>query len=375
MSETTYQQHIPKPDREPPASSVGVRGWMVQNLFSSPLNVFLTLTGIVFLWFSVPPIMNWLVFEATFVGEDRAACEGASGACWVFVKVRFNQFMYGFYPVEEQWRINLTFAILLVCMLPLLFWDSKLFRGFKYKRELALFLLFIFPFFAGIMFAGGFFGLPVVETRDWGGLFLTLIIATTGIVASLPIGVLLALGRRSNMPVIKILCIGFIELVRAVPLITVLFMASIMIPLFLPEGVNFNKLVRALIAVALFSAAYSAETIRGGLQSIPKGQYEAAASMGLGYWRMMGLIVMPQALKAVIPGIVSGFIGLFKDTTLVLIIGLFDLLNIVKAASQDPKWFGLAVEGYAFTAMLFFVFCFGMSQYSIWLERKLHTGH
>ncbi|MCR9256169.1 MAG: amino acid ABC transporter permease [Alphaproteobacteria bacterium] len=374
MAETTAH-HIPKPDREPPGSYVGVRGWIMQNLLSSPLNVFMTLLGIVFLWYSVPPLLNWLIFNATISGDTRDNCIGTGGACWVFVKIRFNQFMYGFYPSEEQWRINLTFAVLFIGMLPLMFWDSKLFRGFRYKRELAVFLLFIFPFLAGFMFYGGVFGMPVVETSQWGGLFLTLIIAITGIVASLPLGVLLALGRRSNMPVIKMLCIGFIELVRAVPLITVLFMASVMIPLFLPEGVNFNKLVRALIAVALFSAAYSAETIRGGLQSIPKGQYEAAASMGLSYWKMMGLVVMPQALKAVIPGIVSGFIGLFKDTTLVLIIGLFDVLNIVRAASQDPKWFGLAVEGYAFTAILFFVFCFGMSQYSIFLEKKLHTGH
>lgn len=368
-------QHVPKPDRDPPASTIGARGWVMQNLFSSPLNVFLTLSGILFLLYSVPPLLNWMVFDSTISGTSREPCIENGGACWVFVKVRFNQFMYGFYPEAEQWRVNLAFAVLFIGMLPLMFWDSKLFKSFKYKAELSIFLLFIYPILAGFMFYGGVFGLEVVETSQWGGLFLTLIIAITGIVASLPLGVLLALGRRSNMPVIKMLCVGFIELVRAVPLITVLFMASVMIPLFLPEGVNFNKLVRALIAVALFSAAYSAETIRGGLQSIPKGQYEAAASMGLSYWKMMGLVVMPQALKAVIPGIVSGFIGLFKDTTLVLIIGLFDVLNIVRAASQDPKWFGLAVEGYAFTAILFFVFCFGMSQYSIFLEKKLHTGH
>ncbi|MCP4328157.1 MAG: amino acid ABC transporter permease [Alphaproteobacteria bacterium] len=217
--------------------------------------------------------------------------------------------------------------------------------------------------------------LPFVETPLWGGLFLTLVIAGVGIVASLPIGVVLALGRRSKMPIVRALCVAFIELWRGVPLISVLFMASVMFPLFLPEGMNFDKLIRALIGVALFSSAYMAEVVRGGLQAIPKGQYEAAQALGLTFWKSMSLIVLPQALKLVIPGIVNTFIGLFKDTTLVLIIGLFDLLGMVQLAATNPDWLGYAPEGYVFAGLGFWIFCFSMSRYSQAIERKLHTGH
>ncbi len=217
--------------------------------------------------------------------------------------------------------------------------------------------------------------MPEVETPLWGGLFLTLVIAITGIVASLPIGIVLALGRRSHMPIIRAVCVGFIEFWRGVPLITVLFMSSVMFPLFMPEGVNFDKLVRALVGVAIFSAAYMAEVVRGGLQAIPKGQYEAAQALGLSYPKMMVFIVLPQALKLVIPGIVNTFIGLFKDTTLVLIIGLFDFLGMAQLAATNPDWLGFAVEGYVFTGFGFWIFCFSMSRYSQYLEKKLHTGH
>ncbi len=243
------------------------------------------------------------------------------------------------------------------------------------KAWIAFLLIFIYPFAAFLLWVGDGYGLEYIETAKWGGLFLTLVVAGTGIAASLPIGIVFALGRRSNMPAVRTVSIAFIELWRGVPLITVLFMSSVMLPLFLPEGVNFDKLLRALIGVALFSAAYMAEVVRGGLQAIPKGQYEAAEAMGLGYWQMMRLIILPQALKLVIPGIVNTFIGLFKDTTLVLIIGLFDLLGIVQAATTDPKWLGMAVEGYVFTAFVFWIFCFGISRYSMHIERKLHTGH
>ena len=243
------------------------------------------------------------------------------------------------------------------------------------KSWIAFLLIFIYPFIAFFLWVGDGFGLDYIETPKWGGLFLTLVVAGTGIAASLPVGILFALGRRSEMPAVRAVSIGFIELWRGVPLITVLFMSSVMLPLFLPEGVNFDKLLRALIGVALFSSAYMAEVVRGGLQAIPKGQYEAAASMGLGYWQMMRLIILPQALKLVIPGIVNTFIGLFKDTTLVLIIGLFDLLGSVQAATTDPKWVAMFVEGYIFTAFVFWVFCFSMSRYSMHIERKLHTGH
>jgi general L-amino acid transport system permease protein len=236
-------------------------------------------------------------------------------------------------------------------------------------------LLVIFPNVAFYLFHGGGFGLPVVETSRWGGLFLTLVVAGVGIVASLPLGILFALGRRSEMPIVRAVCITFIEVMRGVPLITILFMASVMLPLFLPEGVNFDKLLRALVGVALFSAAYMAEVVRGGLQAIPKGQYEAANALGLSFWKTMGLIILPQALKIVIPGIVNTLIGLFKDTTLVLILGLFDLLGIVQAALTDASWIGFATEGYVFAALGFWIFCFGMSRYSMHVERKLHTGH
>jgi general L-amino acid transport system permease protein len=222
---------------------------------------------------------------------------------------------------------------------------------------------------------GGFLGLELVETRLWGGLFLTIVLGSVGIIFSLPIGILLALGRRSELPVIRMLSTAFIEFTRAVPLITVLFMSSVMLPLFLPEGVTFDKLLRAMIGIALFGAAYMAEVVRGGLQAVPRGQYEGAMAVGLGYWQMTGLIVMPQALRIVIPGIVNTFIGLFKDTTLVIVIGLFELLNIVQASFRDANWAGLAKEGYAFVAFVFFLFCYSMSRYSQYLERKLDTGY
>ncbi|HET6522547.1 MAG TPA: amino acid ABC transporter permease, partial [Geminicoccaceae bacterium] len=320
------------------------------------------------LWETVPPILSWALFDATFAGNSRADCAG-EGACWVFVKVRFGQFLYGFYPITERWRINTAFLLLVLWAIPLFL------PGFRHKIAVAASLLFVYPVVAFYLFHGGAFGLRVVETSLWGGLFLTLVIAGVGITASLPLGILFALGRRSHMPVVRMLSVGFIELVRAVPLITVLFMASVMLPLFLPPGVNFDKLLRALVGVSLFSAAYMAEVVRGGLQAIPKGQYEAAAALGLSYWKTMGLVVLPQALRIVIPGIVNTFIGLFKDTTLVLIIGLFDLLGMVQAALTDATWLGLAVEGYVFAGFGFWIFCFAMSRYSMHLERKLATGH
>ncbi len=290
-----------------------------------------------------------------------------SGACWTLVKIRFNQFMYGFYDDEEYWRVNLAGILMMVAVV----W--VLFEKVPFRKTGMLFAC-AFPIIAFFLLIGGL-GMVPVETTKWGGLMLTCVVGVTGIVASLPIGVVLALGRRSEMTVIRVLCVGFIEFVRGVPLITILFMGSTMLPFFAPEGTEFNKLARALIVVALFSSAYMAETVRGGLQAIPKGQYEGAQALGLGYWRMMWLIVLPQALKIVIPGIVNSFIGLFKDTTLVLIIGLFDLLGIAKAAVTNGSWIGLSNEAYAFVGFTFFIFCFSMARYSIWLEGKLHTGH
>jgi len=273
---------------------------------------------------------------------------------------------------QSGWAV---FLAALLALQGLMAFGSRLWPRFGYKPALGAMMLLVFPLLCLYLFSGDRFGLEYVETPLWGGLFLTLVIAITGIVASLPIGVLLALGRRSNMPVVKAVCVVFIEIWRGVPLITVLFMASVMFPLFLPEGVNFDKLIRALLGVTFFASAYMAEVVRGGLQAIPRGQYEAADALGLGYWKSMGLVILPQALKITIPGVVNTFIGLFKDTTLVLIIGLFDFLGMAQAVSTNPDWLGFYVEGYVFVGFGFWVFCFGMSRYSIQLERKLETGH
>jgi general L-amino acid transport system permease protein len=477
MSDTTDhapgQQYEPgmHPDLPPPPGTVGVVGWLRQNLFSSVVNSVLTLACIAFLVWLIPAVLNWAIFSATTWGEDRSFCQTArqvtllgsnasavdyqamavpgadpaatagkrasvkslldaarqldafakefkpeamppelgalvgqvgvvalsaslseataglqqasdetklldlrrapeefpaevdaaiattdlaavqtsfaamqpvfdyaarhDGACWTLIKARSYQYMFGFYPREQAWRVVLTAVLMVLALIPVLF-DNAPFRRW------GLIYACIFPIIAFFLLVGGL-GLPHVETE--------------------------------KMPVIRVLCVAFIEFVRGVPLITVLFMGSNMLPLFLPEGVNFDKLLRALIAVTLFSSAFMAEVVRGGLQAIPKGQYEGAMALGLSYWKMMGFIVLPQALKIVIPGIVSSFIGLFKDTTLVSIIGLFDLLLVGKSAITDTKWLRLAPETYVFVATIYFCFCYAMARYSTWLEEKLHTGH
>ena len=355
------------PELPPPTSETGVIGWLYHNLFSSPLNIILTIISVYVVWVSMSTLINYTIIDANFVGTSKEDCTGA-GACWVFIKARFGQNMYGFYPEGERWRINVGYVLGAIGLF-LVLSDT-----IKSKKWPAIFLFGAYPVICYFLFYGGL-GLEIVETSQWGGLFLTLVLASVSIFVALPLGIVLALGRRSDMPVVRMICVGFIELIRGVPLITVLFMASVMLPLFLPEGQNFDKVVRALVGMSLFSAAYMAEVVRGGLQAIPKGQLEAATSLGLGYWQSMGLIILPQALKISIPSIVNTFIGLFKDTTLVLIIGLLDLLSVVKAGTTDKNWLGLATEGYVFVAAVFWVFCFGMSRYSIWLENKLHTGH
>ena len=362
------ENHQFRPSLPPPRMSVGVIGWLRSNLFSNWFNTLLTLLAIYLVWLIVPPLLQWAVFQADWTGTTRADCT-SEGACWVFIKQRFDQFMYGFYPEELRWRVDLTVWLVVIGAAPL-------FVPMMPRKALyGLVFLVAYPLLAFWLLHGGFLGLSEVETSQWGGLMLTLVIAAVGIAGALPLGILLALGRRSKMPAIRVICVTFIEFWRGVPLITVLFMSSVMLPLFLPEGLSFDKLLRALIGVILFQSAYIAEVVRGGLQAIPKGQYEAAAAMGLGYWRMMGLVILPQALKLVIPGIVNTFIALFKDTSLVIIIGLFDLLNSIKQATTDPAWLGMATEGYVFAALVFWIFCFGMSRYSMRLERKLDTGH
>ena len=371
MSMQPFVRQSYLPDAPPPALSVGVLGWVRGNLLSSPLNVLLTVFGLYVIWITIPPLIEWAVIDAVWSGKDRTAClaEG-TGACWAFIAAKFGQFIYGRYTFDERWRVDLVFILGAISL------ASLIFSNMPGRRYMLAFGVCVYPLLAYLLLTGGSFGLAPVETSLWGGLMLTLVVATVGIAAALPLGILLALGRRSDMPVIRTLSVIFIEAWRGVPLITVLFMASVMLPLFLPAGTNFDKLVRVLIGVALFSAAYMAEVVRGGLQAIPRGQYEAASALGLGYWRSMLLIILPQALRLVIPGIVNTFIGLFKDTTLVLIVGLFDLLGTVQFNFTDANWATpqTAPTGYAFAAMMFWVMCFGMSRYSMHVERRLNEG-
>ncbi len=360
------------PDKPAPISTDGIGPWMRDNLFNGTGNSILTLVAIALVLYTVPPALGWLIFNANFVGGAEACRVNPDGACWTFVTARWEQFLYGFYEKSERWRIDILLVILAIGI-ALLVWEKA--PGRKY---IAIFMLFVFPVIAFFMMYGNAtLGLPIVETPQWGGFTLTLVIALSGIVASLPLGVVLALGRRSEMRVISLLSTIFIEFWRGIPLVAVLFMATIMFPLFLPPGAQFDQLLRAVIGVALFASAYMAEVVRGGLQAIPKGQYEGAMALGLPFWKMMRLIILPQALKIVIPGIVNTFIGLFKDTTLVLIIALFDLLGIVQASIADPNWSIKSVPytGYAFVAIVFWICCYSMARYSRYIEEKLHTGH
>ena len=501
----------------PPSTLVGPVAWMRTNLFSSPANSIATIVAIVFVAWVIWSIIDWLIFDAVFTGENREACLGSPdggppGACWAFIKAKFSQFIYGRYPIDERWRVDIVFLLFAALLTPMAIPRAP------YKRENGLLLLVAFPVVSLVLLTGGNFdfsvstnliligilgavivfslltsgvseagsmpfriavfalaggvalgivatvlsfvpgaerylifsgirsdipglgllarplplgsivlgiagivsiilsiislimnvveqnarrvsvigvlgpaagliliyvvisadfGLEPVETSLWGGLLITLVVSVTGMVASLPLGILLALGRRSKLPVIKWFCVAFVELWRGVPLITVLFMASVMLPLFLPPGTNFDKLMRALIGIALFSSAYMAEVIRGGLQAVPRGQYEGASAVGLGYWQSMRLIILPQALKIVIPGIVNSFISGFKDTSLVLIIGIFDLLGMVQQSFSDPNWASpvTPATGFIFAAAVYWIFCFSMSRYSQFMERRLNTGH
>lgn len=341
--------------------------WAQKNLFSSWFNALLTLFCLWIIWTLIPPALNWLLFQANWVGTTRADCT-REGACWVFIHQRFGQFMYGLYPHEQRWRINLALVIGLLSIIPMFI--RQLPRRGRYIACWAI----TYPFVVWLLLYGSMFGLEHVETRQWGGLTLTLIIASVGIAGALPLGILLALGRRSRMPVVRTLSIIFIEFWRGVPLITVLFMSSVMLPLFMAEGTTIDKLVRALVGVILFQSAYVAEVVRGGLQALPKGQYEAAESLALGYWKTQGLVILPQALKMTIPGLVNTIIALFKDTSLVIIIGLFDLFSSVQQATVDPAWLGMSTEGYVFAALIYWIFCFSMSRYSQYLEKRFHTG-
>ncbi len=356
----------PKVAKEPPLLERGPIAWVRRNLLSSPYNIAFTILGLAILYMIIPPFVKWAIIDANFVGHSKADCTG-NGACWVFVKEKLNMFFFGFYPHDQIWRPELVIASAAA-----LGAFAKFVRGL---HPFKLLLIVLFPIYAFVLLHGGSFGLPMVETSKWGGLLLTLVIASVGIVLSFPIGIILALGRQSKLPIIKSLSVFYIEFVRGVPLITVLFMASVVLPLFFPEGVNFDKLARALIGITLFEAAYVAENIRSGFQAIPKGQYEAADALGLSYWQKMALVILPQAIKVTIPNLVGTFISLFKDTSLVMIIGLFDLLAMVTVTANDRDWLGMDTEGYVFVAFVFWVFTFSMSLYSKRLEKKLDTNN
>ncbi|MET3599291.1 general L-amino acid transport system permease protein [Martelella mangrovi] len=370
------QEQQPAPQKEGSAAL-----WLRTNLFASPKDSFLSIIAIVFLIWAVPPVVEWLFINAAWTGTDRTACatiaqggaqpDGWSGACWAFIGAKFDQIMFGRYPDPEMWRPILIGIVFTALLIPMLMPKAP------HKGWNALALFIILPIFAFFILYGGVFGLPVVDTSDWGGLMVTLILSYFAIAVSLPLGIILALGRRSKMPVMRTLSIMFIEVVRGVPLITILFMASVMLPLFLPEGMTINKFLRAIVGVSLFISAYMAETIRGGLQAMPKGQFEGAASLGLGYWQTMRLVILPQAIKLVIPAIVNQFISIFKDTSLVSIIGMFDLLGIIKFNFTDSSWASpvTPITGLIFAGFVFFIFCFAMSRYSSFMERHLDTGH
>ncbi len=434
---TTEQKYEPgkHPSMPPPFKTRGIMLWLRENLFSSPTNIVLSLLAIYFLYKVLPGVLDWTLFDAAFVGEDRNACKAkAGGACWAFIGERLRLFTYGFYPEAERWRVNLAFLMLVLSCIVLL-WENcplrKPLMGFValfpfaaafllvggngvkllvalaciavvlmlvYKGFSSLFVMIIAitaAVLAKIIFFGGFqlpfsdlqiqglvdldqydqLNLKKVSTDLFGGFMLTLIIGVTGIAFSLPIGILLALGRQSNLPIVKYACVVFIEFIRGVPLITLLFVASTMLSYFLPPGTTFNLLIRVLIMVTLFASAYMAEVVRGGLQAVHRGQSEAADALGLKYWPSMRLIVLPQALKISIPAIVNTFIGLYKDSTLVIVIGLLDPLGIGRASLADTKWNGLTNEVYLFVAIFFFISCYAMARYSLYLENKLHTGH
>lgn len=345
--------------------------WFRRNLFSSWWNGVLTCIAGYILWVAVPAFLDWALIHAVWQGEGRGACLGeGKGACWPFVSANIDQFIYGRYPEGERWRVDAACLLGVAGLVPMLIPSAP------WKRWNVIYLLGAYPLVAFVLLVGDRPGLVRVDTDRWGGLLVTLVVAGTGIVASFPLGIALALGRRSQMPIIRLLSVTFIEFWRGVPLVTVLFMATVMLPLFLPEGVDLDNLLRCLIGVAIFSSAYMAEVVRGGLQAIPREQYEAARALGLNYWQTMGFIVLPQALRHVIPGIVNNCIGLFKDTTLVLIVGIFDLLGQVRAQLSDPAWTvpqGTATA-YVFAALVYWIFCFGMSRYAVFMERRLSRG-
>ena len=373
IGDQSFLRRMPVAPLPPPSARTGTFGWARANLFSSPANIALTVLCAGLIVWVVPPLVRFLLIDAVWSGASGEACMASParpnpGACWAFVRVWFSYFVYGFYPLGERWRVDVFFLALALGFVWLLRLSAP-------RRGLgAVYFFVVLPILSyGLLHGAPMIGLVVVPTSLWGGILVTVVVATIGIVFSLPFGILLALGRRSELPVVKMVAVGFIEFVRGVPVITVLFMASVMLPLFVPERFAPDKLVRALIGVALFASAYMAEVVRGGLAAVPRGQYEAAGALGLSYWRMMGLVILPQALRITLPNIVNTFIGLFKDTTLVFVVGIFDFLRTLEAARADPRWAAptIPVTGYVFAAIFYFVCCYGMSRYARRVEARL----
>ena len=359
-------QSIQAEQLKPPITRIGVIGWLRANLFSSVFNSVLTIVTLYFLWKIVPAFVRWAFIDSSW-NTTGAACRAAGGACWSIVAKNFRFIIFGFFPYESQWRPLVAMILLFILLLlssNRRFWKKSL--GYAWLVGLIS---------MGLLLKGGLFGLSSVDSDKWSGLPLTLLLSVFGLTAAYPLGVALALGRQSRMPAIKSLCVVYIETIRGVPLISLLFMSSVMFPLFLPEGITINNILRAQVAIILFTAAYIAEVVRGGLQAIGRGQYEAAESMGLNYSQKMRLIILPQALKIVIPPTVGILISAFKDTSLVVIIGLYDLLKTTQSTLSDPRWMGFSIEAYIFIALIYFAGCFSMSSYSRRLERELYRGN
>ena len=372
MDAAIFVRREPVAPRAAPQPTQSLARRLRGSLFDGWRASLLTIAALTLLALFLPPLLRFLIFDAVWAAPDGEACRApGAGACWAFIARKLPYFTYGSYPIPERWRVDVVMALGAV----LIFWLLRLGAA---RRGIAAILFFgVYPIVSFALLSGApALALPRVDSDLWGGILVSLLVAIVGIVVSLPLGVLLALGRRSSLPALRVASTGFIEIVRGVPMITVLFMANTMLPLFLPENLAPDRLARPLIGVALFASAYMAEVVRGGLQAIPRGQFEGAAALGLGYWSSLRLVILPQALRHVIPGIVNTFIGLFKDTTLVAIVGIFDFLRTVDAARLDPVWAGptISTTGYVFAALFYFVFCFGMSRYSLYVERRLSRG-
>lgn len=356
----------PSPRRAPPVEVSGPLVWLRSNLFNSIHNSVLTLLALWALFVTIPGFVQWAVIDAVWATEDPAECRAAAGACWAVIAEKYRVMLFGTFPYDQHWRGVLATAIIIALAFVSAFkrfWSLRLFFAWVVAMVLVL-----------VLQLGGVLGLEPIGTHQWGGLPLTLILFVGTVVGGLPAAVFLALGRRSSLPVIRALSVGIIEITRGVPLIAVLFMVSLMLPLFFPPQLTIDKLARAQLGMIVFFGAYAAEIVRGGLQAIPRGQYEAADAIGLGYWRKMSRIILPQALRIVIPALMNDIIRAFKNTTFVSIIGLFDVLGATRAALEDPQWVLFAPEAYIFIFVLYFAFCFTMSKYSESVERDLSRG-